>query len=202
MIRSGIAALSLAFVLGWAPGANATTLFTHLNGANEVPTNNFGGTGTARVTFDAVTDLMRVQIDFSGLKGVTTASHIHCCVAIPGDITLTAGVATATPTFPGFPLGVHSGTYDQTFNMLLAASYNPAFVTANGNSVTNAEAVLFAGLLAGTAYLNIHTDVAPRGEIRGFLVPEPGTMALFMAGLLGMVTIGWRRRTHKPVRIS
>ena len=58
----------------------------------------------------------------------TTASHIHCCVAPPGN----AGVATTTPTFPGFPLGVTAGTYSQTFDMTAAASYNPAFVTANG----------------------------------------------------------------------
>ena len=110
MARVSLAALSLALVVGWAPGANATVLFTHLNGANEVPPNASAGTGTARVDLDPVTQQMRVQIDFSGLTGLTTASHIHCCVANPGDITLAAGVATTTPTFPGFPLGVTSGT--------------------------------------------------------------------------------------------
>jgi hypothetical protein len=189
-------------VLGWASAANATVLFAHLNGGNEVPANASAGTGTARVDFDPLTQQMRVQIDFSGLTGLTTASHIHCCTLNPGDLTQTAGVATTTPTFPGFPLGVKNGTYDQTFDMSLAASYNPAFITANGNTVASAEAVLFAGLLAGKAYLNVHSDFAPRGEIRGFLVPEPGTIALFIAGLLGMVTIGSRRRMQQPARIS
>ena len=200
MARVSLAALSLALVLGWAPGADATVLFTTLSGAAEVPPNASLGTGNARVGIDPATHQMHVIIDFSGLTGLTTASHIHCCTANPLDITQTAGVATVTPTFPGFPLGVHAGSYDQTFDMSLAASYNPAFITANNNSVAQAEAVLFAGLLAGKAYLNIHTDFAPRGEIRGFLVPEPGTMVLFVAGLLGMVTIGWRRRLQQPVR--
>lgn len=203
MMRSAIASLSVALVLGWASAANATNFFAHLSGGIEVPPNASLGTGTAHVSFDPVTNLMRVQVDFSGLTGFTTASHIHCCTADPFNVLQTAGVATTTPTFPGFPLGVKSGTFDQTFDMSLASSYNPAFVTANGNSVATAEAVLFAGMLAGKTYLNVHSDFAPRGEIRGFLaVPEPGTMVLFMAGLLGMVTIGWRRRVRQPARIS
>jgi hypothetical protein len=86
--------------------------------------------------------------------------------------------------------------------MSLAASYNPAFIASHGATVASAEAALYAGLLADKAYLNIHTTFRPGGEIRGFLVPEPGTMALFVAGLLGMVTFGWRRRKQQPVPIS
>jgi len=202
MARVSVAALSIALVLGWASAANATSVFfTDLSGAKEFPANISPGTGTARVTFDPVTNLMRVQVQFSGLLGGSTASHIHCCTADPGDLLETAMVATTTPTFPGFPLGVTSGTYDQTFNMTLAASYNPAFITANGGTAASAEAVLIAGLLNGTAYLNVHSTFARSGEIRGFLVPEPGTMALFMAGLLGMVTIGCKRRIQRSVRV-
>jgi len=200
MIRSGIAALSLAFVLGWAPGANATVFFTTLTGPNESPPNASLGIGHVRVNFDLATDQMRVELNFSGLTGTTTAAHIHCCTAVPG--VGTASVATQLPVFTGFPLGVTAGSYDHTFDMTLASSYNPAFVASHGATVPAAEAALYAGILAGEAYLNIHSTFKGSGEIRGFLVPEPGTIALFMAGLLGMVTIGWRRRTPKPVRIS
>jgi hypothetical protein len=106
-----------------------------------------------------------------------------------------AGVATEVPTFSGFPLGVMSGTYDETFDLTSATSFNPAFVTAQG-SVAAAETALAAGLASGNAYLNIHTTDHPAGEIRGFLtpasssVPEPATLALIGAGLFGI----WRLR--------
>ena len=57
-----------------------------------------------------------------------------------------------TPTFPGFPLDVTSGTYANSFDLTLASSFNPAFVTASGGTVAGAEAALAAGLDAGTSY--------------------------------------------------
>ena len=70
--------------------------------------------GAATVTWDVAANTMRVDVQFSGLSGTTTASHIHCCIPAPGNI----GVATTVPTFTGFPLGVTSGTYSHTFDML------------------------------------------------------------------------------------
>jgi len=110
--------------------------------------------------------MMTVNVVFSGLTSPDTASHIHCCISAPG----TTGVATTTPTFTGFPSGVTSGSYSHTFDMLNAASYNPAFVTAHGGTPASAAVALLAGMTAGQTYLNIHTVQFPGGEIRGFLV--------------------------------
>src|SRR5207248_10939489 len=126
-----------------------------LHGHRESPPNAAPGTGFAEVDFDILAHIMRVQVTFAGLTAGTTASHIHAATVLPG--TGTAGVATTVPTFPGFPLGVTSGTYDQTFNTLDLGTYNPAFVTANGGTAAGAEAALAAALASDRAYLNIHT---------------------------------------------
>ena len=187
MIRPSLILLAAGTALASSPAAAAVLVYTaSLIGAHEVPPAATPGSGFAVVTVDDVANTMRVQVDFSGLVGNTVASHIHCCQPAGTN----AQVATTTPTFPGFPLGVTAGPYDQTFDMTLASSYNPAFVTAHGANVTQARTDFFAGLAARQAYLNVHSSVFPGGEIRGQLfarVPEPTSWALMLAGfgLLG-----------------
>jgi len=196
-------ALCVTAALGLATAAQAAVIVytATLSGPNESPPNASPGTGSATVTIDTTANTMRVQANFSGLTSGTTASHIHAATTTP--LTGTAGVATTLPTFTNFPLGVTSGTYDNTFDLLTAGSYNPAFVTANGGTPATAEAALLAALAQGRAYLNIHTTNFGSGEIRGFLtaVPEPGSwmMMLIGFGAIGMVI---RRRKGSPARLE
>ena len=175
--------------------AHETVYQTILSGAAEAPPNPTPGSGFATITFDFDLATMRVEATFSDLLGTVTAAHLHCCTAMPGSGT--AGVASATPSFPGFPSGVTSGSYDTSFDMTLASSYNPAFITSQGGSVSGAMNALIAGLDAGQAYFNLHTSAYPGGEIRGFMtsapaIPEPSTWALLFVGL-GLTAVASRR---------
>jgi len=152
------------------------------------------GLGSGTVDYDSTAHTLALAVNFSGLVGTTTASHIHGPTAAP--LTGTAGVATTTPSFASFPLGVSSGSFANTLDLTLASSYNPSYVTANGGTPATAEVALAAAIAAGRAYWNIHSSFAPGGEISGFLrpIPEPGTLALAGLGAVGLAARAWNKR--------
>ena len=194
-------ALSSAVALGlvsFAANVEAATLtfVAALSGSAESPPNASPGTGNVTVIFDDVTQMMTIDTMFSGLLGSTTAAHIHCCLPMPSN---NAGVATMLPTFADFPLGVTAGSYNHVFDMSLASSYNPVFVTAQGG-IFPALTALLNGMESGNAYFNVHTHLFPGGEIRGNFalapsaIPIPAALPLLAAGLSAMGFMGWRRK--------
>ncbi|WP_431285364.1 CHRD domain-containing protein [Humitalea sp. 24SJ18S-53] len=165
-----------------APIAYAATLAPEVAGAT--------GTGSASVIIDPVAQTLAVSFTFSGLSGETSVAHVHCCTAVPGSGTI--GVAATPTTFPGFPAGLHAGSYAGMFDTGSPTTWTAAFVTAfGGGTLAGAEQALIAGLNSGSAYLNVHTNLFPAGEIRGFLlrVPEPASLGLVAVGLLGLAAV-------------
>ena len=188
--------IGFALVMGtyvFPPTVSAITIYTGiLEGSNEVPPNGSTAIGAIIVTLNG--DLLTVQESFAGLiGGPAAAAHIHCCAPVG------VNAIVAVP-FSGFPSAT-SGIYTNTFDLTLASSYNPAFVTASGGTVASAEATLIANLNSGLTYANIHNATFGGGEIRGQLaalpgaaVPEPTSVSLLTIGLMALAAR--RRKTH------
>lgn len=125
-----------------------------LSSEEEVPPNASGGTGVSTVDLNAEQTEIAFTLEFAGLGSEATAAHIH--VGPPGEngpIIFTLAMAPLT--------GPVSGT-------LTAANLEPR--PAQGVN-TFADAV--DALLRGNAYVNVHSNTFPNGEIRGQLIPAP-----------------------------
>lgn len=151
--------ISFMFVMTTNVKATVYTLDLALSGQNEVPPNATTASGILTGTYNDATHVLSFNLMFNGLTAPATAAHFH-------------GPANAGQNGPvqvplaGFPAGVTSGTYSNTFVLTLEQE---------------------SQLLCGQWYVNIHTAAYPGGEIRSQVKEgtTSGTISTFEIALTG-----------------
>jgi CHRD domain len=76
-LRSIIAGALLSAAFSAGALAETVTFKADLKGSTEVPANDSAGTGTAAVTYDSASKILKWTVTYSGLTGPATMAHIH-----------------------------------------------------------------------------------------------------------------------------
>jgi Cu/Zn superoxide dismutase len=162
------AAITAIAVVGPSSSSSSGDQFSaRLSGDNEVPPVNTDATGRIRLVVNSQQDPLDYQISLSNLNGIVTGAHIH-----------SGGSGTNGPIVAN--LNVH-GTFASA-SAGGGGGGSASTSTSTGGTIASAD---LKGPLAGKqisdliklieddkAYVNVHTDQNPDGEIRGQLAPS------------------------------
>jgi CHRD domain len=134
-----------------------------LTGDNEVPPVDTDARGRVRLVVNSAQDAVDYQISFSNLNGIVTGAHIH-----------SGGSGTNGPIVAD--LNVHGAFASASAG---GGGASATTSTSTGGTITSADlqgplggkqiSDLIKIIEDGKAYVNVHTDQNPGGEIRGQL---------------------------------
>ena len=143
----------------------AERIQTNLIGYEEVPAVSTVATGRFRGQIIRGDQSIEYELRYSGLQGTVTQAHIHVAqLSVNGSIVIwlcqTATNVDPTGLSPECP---QEGTVTGTITS--------ANVIAGSTTTQQLEAgeldEVIAAIRAGAAYVNVHTNLSPGGEIRG-----------------------------------
>ena len=135
-----------------------------LGGGNEVPGVSAGAHGEAVVIVDRGAGTIDYEVNIYNLPSGITASHIHAATAgVNGPIVI---------NFPVAAVG-QSGSFQ-----LKGTARASELIARPESGIRVFDEAAFA-IASGAAYVNVHTQANPGGEIRGQLCPESAAANTF-----------------------
>jgi hypothetical protein len=138
--------------------AQTLTYTATLSGSNEAPpVAATGAGGFATITLNLTAQTLSWVVDVYNLPSGVTAGHIHA-----------GGVGVAGPVVVNFVVPTNASN-----DFRISGSAGPSDVVARQPQGVNTWEDLVQALATGHAYVNVHSQVNPGGEIRGQLVLKP-----------------------------
>jgi CHRD domain len=150
-------------LLAIATVAKADQISALLTGYEESPSVSTTGRGEFTATMDG--DVIQYRETFSGLQGTVTQSHIHVGqLGVNGSIVIFLCQTGINPDPTGLaPECPQQGTVKGT----ITTANVIAGATASQQLAAGDLAAVITAIRAGAAYVNVHTNISPGGEIRG-----------------------------------
>jgi hypothetical protein len=165
VFKTGMLALALATTAVATPQmqSQVVTLKATLTGGEETPGIATGAHGDATVVIDRAAQTVKYEVNIYNLPSGITGSHIHVSpIGVAGPIILNFTVPTAV-----------SGDF-QLSGTLTAGDV----VQRQANGILTFDDAIFS-IASGVAYVNVHTQINPGGEIRGQLCPASAEANVF-----------------------
>ena len=155
----------LSVVLTAPIAARAERVRATLIGYEEVPAVSTVASGEFVGLISRDDQSIDYQLTYTGLQGTVTQAHIHVAQpSVNGSIVIWL---CDTATNPG-PVGTPTCTPGSgIFTGTITAANVVAGATASQQLAAGELAEVIAAMRAGAAYVNVHTNLSPGGEIRG-----------------------------------
>lgn len=164
-MNTQIARIALAALVAAAAGlgdSGSRSVSARLSGSQETPAVSTPASGEFRGRINNSETELAYEIEFSGLEGTITQSHIHFGQkSVAGGIMIWLCGTTTNPGPAGTPVCPQSGKVTGTVNA--ANVIGPA-----GQGIAAGEfAEALRAIRRGVAYANVHSSKYPAGEVRG-----------------------------------
>jgi hypothetical protein len=157
-------------------GAQAETIHAALTGIEEVPVVSTLARGEFRATINRGDQSIEFELRYSGLQGTVQQGHIHVAQpSVNGSIVVWL-CQTATNLDPtGLAETCQLGQATEAVIRGTITSANVIAGSMTGQQLTAGDlADVVRAIRAGAAYVNVHTNLSPGGEIRGQIRASKG----------------------------